>query len=86
MTFPITNISVKSLMNLMNLMNVCKSISYEQKTLIVLIKFIKMSYLLRNVNLVLMRTMKANYLKMSVLNSFIISSFFLSHFRNLRSL
>lgn len=35
---------------MMNLMRGCKSVSYEQKSLIKLIKFIKMAYLLRNAN------------------------------------
>ena len=80
MSFPKIKISVKNLMNLMNLMRGCKSTSYNQKSLINLIKFIKTSYLLRNANFILMRLMRANELIISYLISFIASSILLSHF------
>lgn len=76
MDFLKLKISVKSLMNLMNLMNHCKSVSYNQKSLIILIKFIKMPYLLRLVNCILMRMMRTNQLKMNILTPFINSSKF----------
>lgn len=70
-------------MNLMNLMRGCKSESYKQKSLIILIKFIKTAYLLKNANLILMRVMRNNRLYISHLTSFIVSSKFWSHFQKL---
>lgn len=67
-------------MSLMNLMNICKSASYNQKTLIILIKFIKTPYSLKNVNSILMRMMRAKYQNVSALISFIISSIFFFSF------
>lgn len=66
----------KTLMRMMNLMRGCKSVSYEQKSLIKLIKFIKMAYLLRNANRILMRMMRTKHLIFNRLGLFINSSKF----------
>lgn len=70
------NISVKNLLNLLNLLRGCKSASYKQKSLNTLNRFNKIPYLLRNANLILLRVLRTNYLKINNLTSFNSSTFF----------
>ena len=86
MEFCELNISVKNLLNLLNLLRGCKSTSYNPKSLNTLNKFNKTPYLLRFVNLILLRVLRANYLKMNNLSLFNSSTLFCSHFQKLRPL
>lgn len=86
MEFRELNISVKNLLNLLNLLRGCKSTSYNPKSLNTLNRFNKRPYLLRFVNLILLRVLRANYLKMNNLSLFNSSTLFCSHFQKLRPL
>ena len=84
MEFRELKISVKNLLNLLNLLRGCKSTSYKQKSLNTLNGFNKTPHLLRFVNLILLRVLRANYLKMNNLSPFNSSTLLRSHFQNLK--
>ncbi len=81
MGFPRPNISVKNLLKLLNLLRGCKSTSYKSKTLNNLNRFNKLPYFLKNVNLILLRVLRVNFLKINKLTLLNSSTLFWSQFQ-----
>lgn len=81
MDFPKPNISVKNLLKLLNLLRGCKSTSYKSKTLNNLNRFNKLPYFLKNVNLILLRVLRVNFLKINKLTLLNSSTLFWSQFQ-----
>lgn len=81
MGFPKPNISVKNLLKLLNLLRGCKSTSYKSKTLNNLNRFNKLPYFLKNVNLILLRVLRVNFLKINKLTLLNSSTLFWSQFQ-----
>jgi len=75
------NISVKNLLKLLNLLRGCKSTSYKSKTLNNLNRFNKLPYFLKNVNLILLRVLRVNFLKINKLTLLNSSTLFWSQFQ-----